>query len=201
MPERYGWLPKLCPDMFFPGDTPLDAEGVTYAFDPKELGVVDLRKLRASVKGDSGKYVNLSALDALLKKIEEQITARSTRLTTDSYTSSSIRQQKNGVEKSVTVPAHWYYEVKYREDGTDYVSATLFVDSVTGVQVNVRSEKGQNQAVVIAYIDEAYKSSSDWLHLVFVDSEIGGVKNINTLRGIAEMVYPSGAEIDRKSVV
>ena len=196
MPERYGWLPKLCPDMFFPGDTPLDAEGVTYAFDPKELGVADLRKLRASVKGDSGKYVNLSALDALLKKIEEQIAARSTRLTTDSSTSSSIRQQKNGVEKSVTVPAHWYYEVKYNEDGTDYVSATLFVDTIAGIDVKITDVSDGRSAIVVAHIEKAYASATDWLHFVSVDSEIGGVKTVNTLRGIAEMVYPSGSEME-----
>ena len=34
------------------------------------------------------------------------------------------------------------------------------------------------------------------LHLAAVDSEIGGVKNLDTLRGVAEMIYPSGLDME-----
>ena len=194
MPEKYGWLPRLEPDMFFPGDTPLDADSVTYAFLPKELGMVDLKRLKKSSEKGGG-HIDGEGVDALIETLEEQINARTLALRDQQEISRTVRN-RSVIARSVTVPAYWYYEVKHRDSGDDYVSATLFIDSVTGVQVNTTVEKGQQQAVVIAYIEEAYKASSDWLHFVFVDSEIGGVKTMESLRGIAEMVYPSGAEME-----
>lgn len=194
MPERYGWLPRLNPDMFFPGDTPLDADSVTYAFYPKEMGMIDLRRLQKSAEG-GGRFINGEGVELLIKTLEEQIKNRTEALRNHDGISRTVRDSRT-IERSVSVPAFWYYEVKHKDNGDDYVSATLFVDSVTGVQMETAATKGQNRAVIIAYIDEAYTSSSDWLHMVFIDSEIGGVKTVNSLRGIAELIYPSGAEME-----
>lgn len=192
--EKYGWLPKLRPDMFFPKGTGLDAEELTFAFDPVELTVDDLKKLSAAVKGEDSKYIDKQNVDTLLEKIKEQIKDN----TKDSGSSFSEETQRSTrdqgrAERSVTISAYWYYELKYEENGTQYVSATLFIDGVSGVELKQDAGKA---AKIVAYFDRAHENATDWLHLVHVDSEIGGVKNMDTLKGIAEMVYPSALEME-----
>lgn len=106
MPEKYGWLPRLNPDMFFPGDTSLDAEGVTYAFDPKELGVADLKKLRKAVRGESGAYISAEGVDALLKYVEDKIKNQTTRDNANDGITVSIRSKTGTANSSVTVSAY-----------------------------------------------------------------------------------------------
>lgn len=192
--EKYGWLPKLRPDMFFPKETGLDAEDITFAFDPTELTVDDLRKLSAAVKGETSNYIDKENVDKLIEKIEEQIKNN----TKDAGSSFAVEvshstRDRGRTERSVSISAWWYYEVKYKEDGDQYVSATLFIDGVSGIQLE--GDKGM-AAKIVVYIDKAFENASDWLHLVHVDSEIGGVKNMDTLKGVAEMIYPSGLEME-----
>lgn len=194
LPEKYGWLPKLRTDMFFPKETELDAEEVTFAFDPKEMSIVDLKRLSASVKGDNSKYIDKENIDALVAAIEEQI-ANNTKVSGGAYSqeiSHSTRDSDN-MRRLVTIPTWWYYEIKYTEEGEQYVSATLFIDGLNGI---VLKDTTQTAAKIVAYFDKAFENASDWLHMVCVDSEIGGVKNMDTLKGVAEMVYPSGVEME-----
>lgn len=195
MPERYGWLPQLKPDMFFPGETPLDSERLTYGFDPKELGMSDLVKLRASVKGEESKYVNVEGLDAVIAKLNDQIKNRSNIVSNEERTSVSVRRQRT-LSRSITIPAWWYYELKFNADGSSYVSATLFIDTYSGVQIETSGKKNEVAATVIAHWEKAFETANDGIHLVAIDSEIGGVKNVSTLRGLAEMVFPSGVDME-----
>jgi len=191
-PEVYGWLPKLCPDMLFPPDAELDSDMIPYAFDPKELEVSDLRKLAKSVKGEKGSFVDVEKINAMLDYLKEAIRNQiDTTFSTDEEHSMSVRHLN--AEKKISIPASWFYEVKQREDGSSYVSATLFTETVTGI---VWSKKDLGAAQIIAYREEAYKDAAEWLHFVAVDSEVGGVKNISTLRGVAEMSYPSGLDME-----
>lgn len=196
--EKYGWLPKLRPDMFFPRETSLDAEEVTYAFDPKELTVADLRKLRSSVVGEESKFIDVNVLDQLIDAVELQI-KDNTRNGGSSFAqevSHSTRDTKRG-ETTISIPSWWYYEVKWKDDGSQYVSATLFMDGINGIDLKIKGlgESGK-AANIIAYIDKAYATASDWLHIVNVDSEIGGIKNMDTLKGVAEMTYASAVEME-----
>lgn len=195
--EKYGWLPQLRPDMFFPKETGLDAEEITFAFDPKELTVHDLRTLSASVKGSESKYVDKKNVDILIKKIELQI-KNNTKNSGSSFAEETSRstRDRGRTERSVTISAWWYYEVKYEDNGNQCVSATLFVDGVTGIDMVSQGDDSAKSSKIVIYIDKAFENASDWLHLVHVDSEIGGVKNMDTLKGVAEMIYPSGLEME-----
>lgn len=197
--EKYGWLPRLRPDMFFPKETSLDAEELTFAFDPKELSIDDLKKLSAAVKGEESKFIDKQNIDKLIEKVEEQI-RNNTKDQGSSFAEerqTSVRERNRG-ERTVTVSAWWFYEVKYRKNGDQYVSATLFIDGINGIELTYDKNDKENlgAAKIIAYIDEAFESATDWLHLVCVDSEIGGVKNMDTLKGVAEMSYPSSLEME-----
>jgi hypothetical protein len=82
------------------------------------------------------------------------------------------------------------------ENSSDqYVSATLFIDNVQGIELK-STDKDASAHCIVAYFDKAYENAAEWLHLVTVDSEIGGVKTTDTLRGVAEMSYASGAEME-----
>ena len=195
--EKYGWLPKLRPDMFFPRETSLDAEEVTYAFDPKELTIADLRKLKSAVKGEESKFIDTNVLDQLITAIEAQI-KDNIRIGGSSFTMETSRSTRDisRAESVISIPAWWFYEVKHQDDGSSYVSATLFMDGVNGIDLRFKGENGGKAANVIASIEKAYETASDWLHIVNVDSEIGGVKNMDTLKGVAEMTYASAVEME-----
>jgi hypothetical protein len=196
--EKYGWLPKLRPDMFFPKGTSLDAEEVTYAFDPKELTISDLRKLRSAVKGDQSCYIDVASVDQLIEAIEKQI-RQNTKNGGSSFGEEISRATREFAreESLISIPAFWYYEVKFRDDGSQYVSSTLFMDGINGIDLERKGiGEGGKVTQIIAYIDEAYETASDWLHIVSVDSEIGGVKNMDTLKGVAEMTYASSVEME-----
>lgn len=195
MPEKYGWLPKLSIGMFFPKETSLDAEEVPYAFDPAELSIDDLKELSASVKGDKGNRIDKSAVDALIKSIKDNVKGNGTGTTSTVHIENNESVRTTDHEsRSVTISAWWYFEVKFNDAGESYVSATLFVDNITGISFT--DKKKSEVQRVIAYVDKAYVCASDWLHMACIDSEIGGVKTVDTLRGLAELVYPSGMDME-----
>lgn len=196
--QRYGWLPKLCPDIFFPPETSLDAEDIPYCFDPVELSVDDLKKLRASVKGETVNYVDLSNIDILLEHIKEQIKNKTANYGSSQEEISRSTREASVFSRSIKIKAFWYYEMKYKENGDQYVSSTLFIDNVTGIELKSFGADAKNEvsACIVVYIDKAYEDACEWLHNVCVDSEIGGVKNMDTLKGVAEMTYPSNLEIE-----
>jgi hypothetical protein len=197
--EKYGWLPRLRPDMFFPKETGLDAEEITFAFDPKELTIDDLRKLSAAVVGEDSRYIDKKNIDKLIEKITEQI-KENTKNGTSSFTEETQKstRDRGKAERAVTISSYWYYEIKYRDNGNQYVSATLFIDGVNGIDLvyDKNDKETTGAAKIIAYIDKAFDNATDWIHLVCVDSEIGGVKNMDTLKGVAEMSYPSSLEME-----
>ncbi len=194
--EKYGWLPKLCPDMFFPPETSLDAEDIPYSFDPVELSVDDLRKLKASVKGEESNYIDIKNVDILIKHIEEQIKEKTQNFGAYSDEVSRGTREAQIFSRNIKIKACWYYEIKYKENGDQYVSATLFIDQVTGITLKVADKKDTASNYIVVYMDKAYEDACDWLHNVCVDSEIGGVKNMDTLKGVAEMTYPSSLELE-----
>lgn len=192
---RYGWLPELREDMFFPKATPLDAEKVTYAFDPRELSLHELKQMLAAIGDGKGKYMARENIEHLIKILEEQIEDnRKDQGSSHGFgVTEAVRDGK--AERAQTVSAWDYFEVKYDEKGNQYVSRTLFTDGISGTTETVDS-KTADSARIIDHMEKAYPSATDWLHMVFVDSEIGGVKNVDTCRGIAELVYPSALELE-----
>lgn len=208
MPEKHGWLPELRTDMYFPPETELDAEQVTYAFDPVELSMYDLQSMLASI-GDKedGQFYYKGNLEYCVKGLKQRIKEDRGMSGTSSHeheTTKSVRDDGEVFSEryKVTVPAWWYYEVKYRENGSSYVSATLFTDSTSSLGdygdklKDGGGKNATNVAKVICYIETAYETPADWLRLAHVDSEISGVKNMDTLRGVAELIFPSSVEME-----
>lgn len=194
-PQKYGYLPKPAPEMYFPRNTSLDSEEIPYAFQTVELGILDLRELRDSVDGDKSTYLEIDNINRLIGAIEDQILENTKNNSTEFQMQKSIREN-DVFDKQITISACWYYEIKSVEKSSDqYVSATLFIDNVQGIELKSKDEDASAHCIV-AYFDKAYENASEWLHLVTVDSEIGGVKTTDTLRGVAEMSYASGAEME-----
>ena len=194
-PQKYGWLPTPSPDMYFPRNTSLDAEEIPYAFQSIELGVMDLKNLREAVGSEKGKHISVYNIDKLIEAIEDQIKENNKKSSNEFEIAQSVREN-DLFDRQITISACWYYEIKTKEKSSDqYVSATLFIDNIEGIELKSKSEDASAHCIV-AYFDKAYENASDWLHMVTVDSEIGGVKTTDTLRGVAEMSYASGAEME-----
>lgn len=199
MPPKYGWEPELRPDMFFPRETALDSSRVPYAFDPVELSLKDLCEYKKAVASeDGGEVMDVDNLDALIKALKEQIGDRKNKSFGSSSTNARSRsvRDRQFTDTAASISAWWYYEVKFDEDGSTYVSSTLFTD---GIEVETLASKGKDKgssARIIAYWDKSYEMAGDWLEIVAIDAEIGGIKNIDTLRGVAELMYPSALEME-----
>lgn len=197
--ERYGWLPKLRLDMLFPKGTPLEAEQVTYAFDPEELSMSDLKKMLSQIgEKDDGKRLNKANIQALIDQLEKQIKEnQKTRGSTHGRSVSKTARDTGGEEQTVTISAWSFYEVKWDDDGQSFVSFTLFTDGICGLPSKKSpSDSPTSNSRIIEYVEKAYPSATDWLQMIFIDSEIGGVKTVDSCIGIAERVYPSAIEIE-----
>lgn len=198
MPRKHGWMPEARPNMLFPPGTDLDPDYVPYAFDPTELSYKALQNLLSSVKSNDGSFIEIKNLKSLIKAIETQIEQRTDigRKFEDEFENGSIREDGKAA-KLTTISAWWYYEVKFDEE-EPYVSATLFCEGLHDILRDpiTHGKSELKDSYIIAYIPKAYKSPNDWLYLPVIDSEIGGVKTLDTVRGVAELVYPSGAELE-----
>lgn len=198
-PRRYGWMPEVRPNMLFPPETDLDPDYATYAFDPTELTYKGLKDMLNAVKTDTGSFIEVKNIKALIKGIERQIEQKTSLGTgfDDEFSNQSVRGSGR-VTKTNTISAWWYFEVKHDENDS-YVSATLFCE---GLQQILADDEKKREGVpakdsyIIAYLPKAHISPNDWLYLPVIDSEIGGVKTLDTVRGVAELVYPSGLEIE-----
>ena len=192
---RYGWLPELREDMFFPKATPLDAEKVTYAFDPRELSLHELKQMLAAIGDGESRYIAKENVEHLIRILQEQIKDnRKDEGSSHGFgVTEAVRDGK--ADRAQTVSAWDYFEVKYDDKGNQYVSRTLFTDGISGNTETVDARTADS-ARIIDHMEKAFSSATDWLHMVFIDSEIGGVKNVDTCRGIAELIYPSALELE-----
>lgn len=200
----YGWLPKIANNMIFPKKTELDAEEVTFCFLPMEFTHSDLVELLASVKGEEGHIHDVQNIRALLKTLKRQVKDRNKTSSgfANNEVASSVRKENGGMDTHI-IEAYAYFEVKFRDDGSRYVSKTIFTDAMQvaanedapAVRKSSRDED-PSAARFISHIEEAYVDAFEFLHMVCVDSEIGGNKTTDELRGVAELMYPSGSEME-----
>lgn len=188
--RKYGWLPELRSDMFFPSECSLEPEEIPYAFDPVELTVKDIKDLLASVKDDKGVHMDKASLKDLVKKLQEFVKNGNT--STSAYSHEVSRAVRGNARYDTKIPAWWFYEIKYSDNGEQYVSATLFVDA----NACIPEKKGASSTYILAYYDKAYDSPVDFIHYPYVDSEIGGIKNMDTVKGVAEMQYSSAVDME-----
>lgn len=209
-PAKYGYLPEVSVDMIFPKGTGLRAGDVTYAFEPKEFTMSELKKLLKSVSGKKGHSHDAECIRALMKALKKQIADRTSVGEGFSENEKTESTRTTEGSKHDTIPAWAYYEVKFRDDGTSFVSKTIFTDAAqtsslddsdVGVSGSVDYDKDDDEnqdgsSRIISYFEEAYSDAAAWIYLVCIDSEIGGVKNVDTCRGLAELMYPSGTEME-----
>lgn len=201
-PAAYGWLPSAEIDMIFPAGTSIEPNGVTYAFNPIELNLDSLRKLYKASQHEGSSY-HVETLKLLIDHLEEQIKEQ---ITTSNGHGSDRTEATRGEEsyKLTTIPCWEFYEVRpYKEDGAKfecYVSKTLFCDPLQLPSLSTKkpltSAEGKPDCRVIAHFEKAYEDASAFIYHVAVDAEIGGDKKIESLRGVAELVYPSGTEME-----
>lgn len=184
-----GYIPDLERRMIFPNNADLDVENLSYCFRPAELSIRDLK----AYLDDTGDENSKEAIQGLIEQIKEQI---KTDGLSEGYSSSFVQEKSsvrdidslNGISKH-TVDCYFFYEVKYRDGKAPYVSASLLARSADNTKL--QESIGSSKVIELAYIDKAFDSLKDWITFIVVDSEIGGDGKINSLRGIAEMMYPA----------
>jgi hypothetical protein len=154
-----------------------------------------------SIKGEEGKQLEKKNIEFLLDSLKEQIAEHTppNRSQSSLERSRSVRDEDFYDGATATLSAWWFYEVKYDEEKhTQYVSSTLFTDGqcyLGGTKLKWPAGMEDGAAQIISYRDRAYESPTDWLHFIYADSEIGAVKNMDTIRGVAELMFPAGVEI------
>lgn len=189
--ERNGWCPRIAQNLLVPEGSPALPGEIPYAFNPVELNYAYLERLKKSVKGEEGKFVDLTTVTFLLKVLEAQIKGESTATVVDNK-SREINMGVTGngcaTDKRSVIPAWEYFEVKCVGAKKELkVSRTLFTD-----RINSDGGKGVDDEVkIVSYQPEAYNSPDEWLHAMVVDSQIGGVKNFSTAKGVAELTFES----------
>jgi hypothetical protein len=197
---RYGWLPTVDLDMFFPKESELDAEKMTFAFVPQEMTHSDLKELEKEVSSGSSSVTNVKNVKKLIAILDQRI--KDSQGKTEGFgqqeVTRPVRDQNTGGDNLV-IDCWSYYEIKFAENGTRYVSKTLFTDTLDttpGQDSGIKQDEPSSETFLISFQEKAHDEAAEWLHMVCIDSEIGGLKNTDTIRGVAELIYPSATEME-----
>lgn len=204
--SKYGWLPEVSTDIFFPRGTSLRPKRVPFAFAPEEYTLADLNEMMATLEGRSkGRVFEKENIEYLIKALKEQV--RTNTKTGEDFDPEVKTQsvRKEGQEmKTDTIGAWSFFEVKTDDEGNRYVSKTIFVDDIQAGShsdyregaTGLKDGADDGAAKVIAYVEKAFDDPRQWLWNVSIDSEIGGKKTTDEQRGVAEILYPSTAEME-----
>lgn len=134
--KRGGWAPKLALNMLFPRRCGMSPAEMTYAAAPEELTLGDLEDLLANIKGEDGVTTSKKALEVLIKAVKVKPTGNTPM---SGGSNIDVHQQVEKVgsvvdqqdsNRNAVIDAWWFYEVKYREDKTQYVSGTFFTREI-----------------------------------------------------------------------
>ena len=198
-----GVYPSVKPNMVFPRNTPLDSEKIAYAFDYVPMSADDLQMILDTTDKDDPN-VNREGIKGLIKKLRGAIREHS-ELNHESSNhpladkpTESVRDEECPAPDVTHLKAYKYWEVRRKDDGHKYVSFVLFLDNISGNEADKTDKemKDYEERLVIMQESETSNDPSKWLMWMIFDEEIGGVKNYDTARGIAEANYPAAREIE-----
>lgn len=203
MPTK-GWLPEVSLDLIFPAGTKLGTQKFLYCFEPRPLTYGELKRMKKGLEGRTTSNVyNVPALDALIQSLKRQIKDRikeGRSYGEDEYTDEIREGSHIKQDRLQEIDAWTYYEVKIK-DGKKYVSKTVFTDDKAAFNGYEDGDSGErpvdensDMGVIVYHIEEAFPTVFDWCYNVFIDVEIGGKGTIGSLRGAAELLFPSGME-------
>ena len=198
-----GLYPEYNRNFLFPKGTSLEPNEITYAFERKEFTISQLQELIENTDEDDDS-VSIEALETLVDEIKEQIAGNSgSRIGgEEGYNLESNSARDDAYAKS-TFEIWGYWEVRtYPDDypsknkrGSQYISHILFVDQcVVGTASNKR--KGVDINTIIFQEEIAFENPEEWLVMMIFDEEIGGTKNVDTLRGIGEAFYKPAVKME-----
>lgn len=210
-PDSFGWLPEVRPDMVFPPETDLETDQVPFCFAPVSFNLLDLEEMIRENEADDDNedsMVNIENLKKLAEILKDQPDDRLNAFPSHrSNITRSTREDEDEESSDATIDAWEYFEVKVDEDdGSLFVSKTIFVeqDSLrrseedTGKSFSKKLNKDDeaSDTLILTYDEKAFDNVFDWLAFVAVDSEIGGIKDISTMRGVAELTFDSSQDIE-----
>lgn len=180
--NRKGWGPRRAVNMLFPKDTALDADEMTYCFDFEEFDLGQLEEMSGG-----GEFISKEAIQKLKEKAAAVPDGTSRqRFSNAKDKTGSVRESVR--EDSIKVGLWWFYEV-WKEKGKEpWVNATLFSDIL-----DLEKKSG---AVQVAFVEKKFENPSDFLMWAAMDLEIGSDTTVDTLRGAAEIIFPSAQKIE-----
>ena len=220
--QHSGVYPKFSNRLYFPKDTPLHAEGVTFAIEKLEVSLNQLRAmLRDSESND--KIVDRDKIEALIRGFEENLGDGNVTISNNTSTyrhddhhngkghgdgygdghplhyqdlEDSVREdEQNHVELTLEMWRWW--EVRTRTEGSRkgerYVSSILFIDDV---QQAAAAGEGIEGRCIIIQDEEAFERAEDWMIFSIQDEETGGEKTVGTIKGIAEVLYTPSVQAE-----
>lgn len=195
------WIPRLSRGLLLPEDTPPNPCKISYAYAPRKLTYAQLVKMSEK----KGNFVNTDVVKAIIEGLtdKDKDGTSKTNLVRHAYGADrddlSTDQERGTakIKETVGVDAWEYFEVKHGKDGYQ-VSSTIWAE---GVSNYVKQEDGLKDdekldAVILSHDPKAYASPEEWVVMLLMDSELGGVKTWDSARGIAELCYPNDAEVE-----
>jgi|TARA_R110002167_G_scaffold150637_3_gene344394 hypothetical protein len=215
--EDSDWCPSVVPKILLPDSVGTDSSELTYAFAPKELTYAQLEAMlttESEVSGESEDeieededsvedqvFINEKIVRQLMDTIDNQIENNDSQMNTGSESELPEASNTDSVERSnkTTVNLWYYYEVRFDETKDHkVVDLLIFTDEFR----NKDAEPDAEDAGVyeqVAHYPAYYESPSQWMHLIVIDSSIGGDKRFSTAKGIAEITYNS--DIDSEELL
>lgn len=184
--DNHAWLPSIENFLIDP-KCDLACEQFSVCFQPKFLSVDDIREMYNS---PGRKTLNKTTLKAILDEAENSDDGEiqtGSAAGTDHVKEGSLDAGKVGFgETDECKPSYLDSEGKlavwwmFERRNNGRISGTLFCENST-----------QEATPILAYIDK-FASSVEELFIYFtINTEIGGDQNVGSVRGIAEVIFPS----------
>ena len=186
VPDDGGWLPSISVNTLVPGRTKTDTLELPYFFRPKEITVEYLESIQG---GKTAEKANIETVLNYLKTIPE-----SGKKSSQSFTTKAQEQVGSAVNdnpREVGVNAFWYCEVAKGTKGEKHVNGWLVTE-----EVPESPGKEKLSPMVIAKVEKYYNTLEEALMLVDMDREVGGDTTWDSVRGMAEIIYPSAAKME-----
>lgn len=200
--QDVGLFPDYNKNFLFPKGTSLDPDEITYAYERKEFTISQLKEL-VERTDDDDTTVSKDSIKSVIKEIKSQIAGNSN--------SSGGQVDGQDLEKNsarddsyskATFEIWGYWEVRVHPDdhndkekrGMKYVSHILFTDKC--IVGNETSGNTSDIRTILFQEEIAFDDPNAWLVMLVFDEEIGGEKNFDTLRGIAEAFYKPAVKVE-----
>lgn len=198
--DTMDWCPRVT-HCYVPAGTPQLATAVPYAFVASSIKYHELREhLRHSQNNPGQTHWNSNELGKLLKYMEKNgaltVSNESNRLNEEQEQQSENQYDQMATDRSTAMelPVWYIYEVDHKNPDLPVSLKIVTRYDISETRRDIQNTMPAN-SMIFSHEDK-YKRVEQWIHPVFMDTEIGGKATWQSVTGIARLNYDRDGDVE-----